>query len=393
MSGASLLAVLALLGGTEKLLAIEVSVERERYLRSSRSAVEDLDVSVTVKNLSNAAALRFPAPSVGLLRGTHLTVLFYRPAFRSWSLEPLFPWFKKGQKLAEPDVDELVRIIESGKLPARTVGQHGISREVSYAMREILPSYFKRTTDMDSADLGEIERRLRAGEGPFLVKRRVRQALRARSGERDIAVVPPGESQTFELDVGRYYDFYDGGTYGVACSILGVESNVAKFEVLPVMRTDLRADQIMPRLAEIEDGEPRYEAMFYLCRAPFAWDEVVCVRRHVPPHTGRLVKATKGLGGLRFQGLTEHWPNYPWPEAPRYELKRLSKYKAGTTPKVRVSGEKVAFLFEDALRPVYWLYTVDFSRTPARIERRKAGEGGGPEPSLSVDDEGNFQVM
>ncbi len=393
MSTACLFVVLALVGQTEKLLFVEASVERKRYFRSSRSTVEDLKVSVTVTNPSNAATLRFPAPSVGLLRGTPFTVLFYRPAFRKWKLEPLFPWFKQGQELTEGDVDELVRIIGSGKLPGHAKGEHDISVEVSAAMQEVLPSYFKRTTDVDNADLAEIERRLRAGEGPLLVGRRVREMPGAEASEAAAAAVPPGESQTFEVDIGPYFDFYAGGTYGVACSILGAESNVARFEILPVMRTDLRPDEIMSRFTDLELAEPRYEVKFYLCHTPFAWDEVAYVRRYVPPHTARLRKATRGPGGLRLDGLMSQWPRCPWPQAPRFELKRVCRYKPGTTPSVLVSGTKIGFLIRDPLQPVHWLYILDFSTTPAAVERRKAGERGGPEPSLSVDQQGKFQVM
>lgn len=393
MNPVCLLVVLSFLGRTDEFLSVQLSVEKERYFRSSRSTVQDLKVSVTVTNLSNAGALRITTPSVGLLRGTPLTVLFYRPVFGKWNLEPLFPWFKNGEEMTELDVDELVRIIEGGKLPARSGDEHEISGEVTQAMQEFLPAYFKRSTDVDNADLGEIERRIRAGAGPFLVQRRVRQTLRARAGEPAVAAVPAGGSLTFELEIGPYFDFHEGGNYGVACSILGAESNIAKFEVLPVMRTDLRADEIMRRLVDLENGPPRYEAMFYLCRSPFAWDEVVYVRRHVPPFTSRLKKATRGTGGLRFEGMTVRWPECPWPQPPVYELDRVCKFKPGTTPKVMASGRSIAFLIEDPLTPVYWLYTVDFSTRPARIERRRAGEGGGPEPSLSVDYQGQFQVM
>ena len=97
MSAACLLAVVATVGQTEDFISVQISVGQERYFRSSRSTVEDLEVTVTVRNLSDAASLRFQAPSVGLLRGTPVTVLFYRPAFRRWDFEALFPWFKKGE--------------------------------------------------------------------------------------------------------------------------------------------------------------------------------------------------------------------------------------------------------------------------------------------------------
>ena len=86
MNAACLLVVSSLLGGTDGFVSVQVSVEKERYFRSSRSTVQDLDVNVTVTNLSDAGALRIATPSVGLLRGTQLTVLFYRPSFGKWKL-------------------------------------------------------------------------------------------------------------------------------------------------------------------------------------------------------------------------------------------------------------------------------------------------------------------
>lgn len=160
--------------------------------------------------------------------------------------------------------------------------------------------------------------------------------------------VKPGDSQSFRLNPGKYYNMRDAGTYEMTAIFQGVRSNTVTFEVAPIKRVDVRSERLLRDIKTYERGEPGYAYMFYISPTGAPWDAIFFLHRVGTGHE-----------------IT-------------YERHDLCRIKVRTFPGVATIGRRVALLCADKTTPgLYFLYEVDFDKKPIAVTRTRHDVGSG----------------
>ncbi|HHN46449.1 MAG TPA: hypothetical protein ENN09_03310 [Planctomycetes bacterium] len=88
-----------------------------------------------------------------------------------------------------------------------------------------------------------------------------------------------GRQVMVPLDIGPYYLIRKAGEYEMSIVYRGMESNKARFTLLPVRRVAVPGKMLMEKIRELEWGEPDYSEMFYVVSGTKAWEDIVMVQR------------------------------------------------------------------------------------------------------------------
>jgi len=169
-------------------------------------------------------------------------------------------------------------------------------------------------------------------------------------------VLPPSGSKQFTVPIGRWYDVKAAGKYELVCIYQGVRSRPATFEVLPLKRVDVPPHLLLGNLSEYERGTPDFPYMFYVCRGPGRFDNILYLTR-------------EGKGG--YEHYEPHW---------------LGQIDTEQMPQMMTRGAKVGIVVPDKhYKNVSWKYSIDFGQKPERVAGKKIVHEPGMGPRPSVD--------